>query len=311
MTLGRKKEIGVLVFLSLYSGLLFGLFALATTQNTGELSILTTVLFVMLALLWVALVQFSQAISFESGGVLWLVVLIVPALIVGVGRASLPALVGAVIAGLLLLVGRSYAKSELSNRIHFKTGQIFRISTRYTLLALAFGLIGIVLPDFQEQLVPEKVQIPAKYLANWVDASAPIVSRFIPGYDPNKTIDEFIAFQVQKQMGAGNSEPIPPGQLIIARRQLADQFGIALAGNESLSAVTGKIVNHYLQSWAKYNQLLFIGIVISLLFLVWRALTPVLLWPTIAILAGLIYFATRIGLVYKVKTPATIERLQL
>jgi hypothetical protein len=315
MTLARKKEIGVLVFVSLYTLLLFILFALMVQQGGGQLSGFNAALFAFLALLWVALVQFHEAITFERPGMNWFLMAIVPVLVAAIGQFSLAAIVSAVLAGIFLIVGRSTAHAELANRISFKVSQIFRISTRYVLLALAFALIGIGAPNVTKQLTADNVQIPQRYLEAWVAGAGPIVSQVVPGYDPNKTVDEFIIDQVKRQEGGSiptNQElVIPPGQIAIARNQLGNQFGVTLTGQEKLSSLAGQIANHYLQTWAKYNRLLFVGIIIIILFLVWRALTQFLIWPTLWVLMFLIYFATRIGLVYKIKTAATMERLQL
>lgn len=310
VTLEHKKEIGALAFISLYSVLVFLLFVFLI-QPQGQTGAVLTISFAAVALLWVALVQYAWTVNYDRAGKSWVLFVIIPLLIIGLGRLSVAAIAGAAISLLFLFIARSYIYRELKSRIRFRASEIFPFSTRYTLLALAFGLVGMSFPGLTERFNASNLQIPEKYVQSVLQVATPLVGQLVHGFDPSKTVDQFLVEQVKGsgQVTVGDTA-VPPGELTILRHQFAAQFGVPVAGEETLASVAGGIVNRYVQSWAKDNNWIFIGVVVILLFLTWRAIIPFLVWPTLALLWLINVLALRIGLVHTIVHTVNSERVQ-
>ncbi len=178
---------------------------------------------------------------------------------------------------------------------------------------LLFGalviVIGFAWPSVALISAGQNVQVPTAWLEGWIRSGDVVITAVIPHFSSSQTVNQFLEQQLVAQ-GVKSSE-IPPGALDIARRQFGDQIGVQLFGGESMASVGAQAVNHVLNMWAHSNQPVFLGVVLLTVLMVWRIASPLVVLPTLAVLATLFFISLRIGLLFKVNNPVNVERLRL
>lgn len=312
MTIQRQKEILISVFVVLYSLLFFMGVVLYSGLGVNRTGAATAALTAG-ALLWCALIVTATAMAVNRSGTSGIIVGIPPLLLVILGKFTLDAFVGAVLAALLLLALQRKITWEVNNHIRFRVTTVLYESVRLAIYTLLVAVITLSLPSIIQGFKSDHDVIPAKYFTVASRPLEPIIARWLPGYQTDNTIDQVIAAQVEQQTGGlvSADNPLLAGQIAAGREQFARQFGVSVRGDETISAVATRLLNDYIYALTQKNRYFTAAIVIIVTFIAMRVIVPILIWPVLAVIKGFFYVANRIGLVSFIKTTVEAERFTL
>ena len=311
MTLQQKKELTIVGVSTLYSILFFLLVALLL-QGYQTWSLLFTIGFFLAALLWVAIVAAATAFLPKHSANRYVLVVLSALALLLVGRFSLAAFTGAFLLAVFLLAAQRITYREMETRVSFSVYQIFGYSVKVVIIGLVVSLITLALPVVQDNVERGTLEVPDEYIEAVLRPFTPLVEQYIPGYTPNSTVDEIVRAQIaQQQESLPPGFVIPPEQHVEVRRELSRQLNIPLQGFETVPEVASTYVNGYVQDLAGQNAIIVVIVLLVVVLLALRAIVPLLTWPTIALLMGIVFISQRIGLIFLMKTQVTVERLHL
>ncbi len=312
MSLVQKKIASIIVVVALYSIFFFLLAALLLSPN-GERSGIYSLVVGVVGLTWCALMAGALAlIASERFGASLALAVLAPVAAVLVGRASLPAFIGAAILLLTTFLARSIIAREINSRVNFNTRVIFRDGVKVLILGLAVSLLALSFPLLRSSAEQGALTIPMPYVEAIVNPLTPALARYLPGYERGNTINDIIDAQIAKQaadLPAGFV--VPPEQRETIRADLSKQLGISIRGDETMPVLVTRYVNQYVKSLAKGDGLLVVIVLLVAALLALRAIIPILAWPVLAVIAALLYLSQRIGLISVIRTQVTIERMRL
>lgn len=310
MTLQRKKEIGLTIFVCIYGTLFF--FGLASIFEPNQSwSTLLIIVLTLSAILWVAFEAVSLALVHHIGSSAALV--LTPSLTVIVAGYSAFALgSGALLAIILFVADRSIAR-EVRSRVKYSAISVFLRGVRLMVLGLFIAAAGLSLPLVAERLSSEQIRVPEQYLEWLLAPLEPFLGNLFPGVSRDQTIDALIESRLQQQLSELSEDvTVSSAQVEQVRQQLSRQLDSELTGQEKLSTVVARLLNGYINRLtADQNSPLVPIILLVLALLAARALVPIIVWPVLAVIALTIIAAKQVGLAYVVRSQATVERLQL
>lgn len=271
---------------------------------------LITIILVLLAAVWAALLAVSLALASQPGTSSGLILSVAAALIIAglLVRAYIPATVAALVVILSLTLARQWLRREIVNRIVFNVRHIFTHGTRVIIIGLIVALAALAWPYVtSEVVVVHNIGIPEEQVEALLRPMAPVIANFLPGYHPDAVIDEIIQNQIEQRFPGLE---ISPAQIIEARQDFAKTFGRPLlTGRETVAHLVAGLINQQLRGLAQKSPWLLAVIVLAVVVLVFRALAPFVVWPVLFVISGLVTFYRRIGLVFLSRSQATIERL--
>lgn len=311
MTLQRKKEIGIVVLVTLYTFLFFLLVAVMIGGEAAGVSAVTIVAAIG-GLLWVAFM--ACALSFLANRPPTKVMLAAMAAVALAvfGQLTLAALVGAALLFIMILLASSVIRGEMNNLVQFQVYRIFRVGSSLLLGGLLIAFTALSFPEIREEVRSGQTLVPQAYVDTVVKPATPIISQYIEGFTPESTVNDLINVQIAKQ-----TAQLPPGFIVPPQerdrvlRSLSEQFGVPVAGGETVSVISTRVLNQYLQDIAARGGPLVTLILIILAVLTLRTLVALLVWPALAFVAAVVYVSERVGLIFKVKTQAVVERIHL
>lgn len=311
MTLQRKKEIGIVVFVALYTFLFFLLIAVLLAGQRVQASALSVVAIVG-GLLWTALMATALAFLGTRPAARYILALLPALTLVVLGQITAAAFAGAFLLFVILLAAEWMIRVEVSGRVTFQVLRIFRSGASLLLMGFLISLIALSFPAVREDIKQGDVGIPQAYVDTVVKPATPLIAQYVEGFTPESTVNDLINVQIAKQ-----TAQLPPGYTISPdERQrvltsLSDQFGIPIQGNETVPIIATEVINQYLQNIANGSGPFVIVILIVIAALALRALVGLLVWPALVLIAALVHFSDRIGLIVRVKTQAVVERIHL
>lgn len=312
MTIQRQKEILIAVFVVLYSLLFF--MGVVLYSGLGESrTTMATIVFAVGALLWCALMVTATAMATNRSGTNGIILAVPPLLLIILGKFTLDAIIGAILVVLLLLALQRKVSWEVNNHINFRVIRVLYESVRLGLYILLVVVITLSLPSIIKTFKNDQDVIPAKYIAAVSQPLEPVISRWLPGYKTDSTVDDMINFQLERQSGGliSANNPVVAAQKAEVRTQLGRQFGVTLTGRETVSDITSRVVNGYIFRLSQQNHYLAVGLVIIATFIAMRVVVPILIWPVLLVIKGFFYLANRIGLISIIKTTVEAERFTL
>lgn len=312
MTIQRQKEILIAVFVVLYSVLFFMGVVLYSGLGDNRTA-LATILFAAGGLIWTALIVTATAMAINRSGTNGIILTIPPLLLIILGKFTLDAMIGATLVVLLLLVLQHKVSWEVNNHIRFRITSVLYESVRLGLYILLVVVITLSLPSVIQGFKNDQDVIPAKYIAAVSQPLEPVISRWLPEYKTNSTVDDMINVQLDRQAGGiiPVTNPLLAAQKAEIRNQLGRQFGVTLTGRETVSDVTSRVVNRYIFKLTQQNHYLTVGVVIIATFIATRVVVPILIWPVLLVIRMFFYLANRIGLISIIKTTVEAERFTL
>jgi len=306
----HKKVISLGTVSALYSVLFFLIAALLMSDPDG-ISLPFIAIFAGAALVWCALMSCVMAFMADNAA-LGAVMALVAALPLVLISRSLPGIVGAIMVMITLIVSRSLFAYEVNSRVAFSTRSIFWRGTKIVILGLSIALTALAFPLVKNGVQSGNIVLPVSYVASVTKPLTPLLSNYFPGYSSTSTVDQIIAAQIAEQV-----KDLPPGFTVDSgqteriKADLGRRLGVDLRGNETVAVIVANYVNNYVQKLAEGDGVVMIAVLIVITLLALRAVIPVLAWPTLAIIAAIIYLAQRIGLIVVLRTQVTIERMRL
>ncbi len=308
LTRQQKKEAGLVTATVILSALV--MWQLASAVG-GGVHPLTAALLIMVVLAWTAVMALSLALAASRAS--WYALVLGPPLVVAiVGLARVGAIVAALILILCLAAARRSLTGEISNRIKYRTKQIFSKGVRLLLIGLAAVLAGFSADPFISNLRISGFHIPPELVETALQPAQGIIANMLPGYTPSSRVDELIEQQIRAQSGQLSPEqPVTPGQLAAVRRQLSRTYGLPITGRETVPQLITMYVNRYLNNLTQAIPLLITVLALSAFLLVARLVIPVLVWPVLGITYLLIRAGQRVNFLFLITVQESVERLRL
>lgn len=293
-------------FVSLLVVVLFAfLFQHATTDWV------TAVVLALITVLWVALLAIGLTVvrSKISTAVL---VLLPPLMVAAVSRLSVIAMGGAVLLAIFTLLARHTFTRELESRLEYGVVTIFGRGVRLLALGCMIGLLGLTWTTLTGEEGVYEFQVSEERLEPLLRPAEPLIRRFVPQYQPDLTIDEFIQRELDAQ--AAELSPgvgIPPEQVARSRAQLAEQLGEELTGDETITTIVTRKLNRSITVLTQENVFLVTAVLIAIAYLTLRALLPFVVWPLLGVIALLVIALRSAGLLVMREAQVTTQRLTL
>jgi hypothetical protein len=247
-------------------------------------------------------------------------------------------LTGALIFLLLIVIGAELMLKEKEQRLKISLRKTWKrgLPLIITALSLIIALVYYFNPLIR--IGQEKIEIPTKFFGLILKPTSGLVSRIIPFYDPEMTVDQILSAALVLQGGEGISsqdipadllEKISPGEngfdvnillqdpeimslvqqagqgidenlLAEQRKQLSESLGVKLAGDETMDVVLANIVNTRINSFVGPNtRVISLAIAIALFFLL--KLVGKLLGIVAVILSRMIFSLLRIFKIAKIQ----------
>lgn len=313
MSIERKKEVLIAIFVTLYTLLFFlGTILYAAPTDSPRL-IMTHIVMVFGALIWAALMVCATAFVTHRSGSNLIIALLPPIILIALSRLSLDSIIGALILFGILLILQRRLNWELTTRVKLQIVPIFYNSTRLALYALLVVLIALSIPIIIRQVETVQAIIPASYVSTTLRPLESIIAGMLPGYATNQTVDELIEASFKKQTSnlPFDDIGISQSQKVTARNELSQQYGMTLTGQETLADIIANVLNTNIQRLAQENRLFTVGLFILLAFLTTKTVIPLLIWPTLGFVRMFLYIAIRIGLISTIKTQVEVDRFTL
>lgn len=180
MTPQRTKEIGIIIFVLLYSALVFGLTSLFVYQNRFTMT--SVVIFLgVLAIVWVALTALALATLQQPGSSATLMFGII-ILLAGVRLFHLPAVIAAAVALPLLVLARRSFYREINNRVLFRVSEAFSPGLRFLLFAVGVAALGLAWPAFEGKLNGTQLILSPQSVSIIVEKIVPALPRELRGF---------------------------------------------------------------------------------------------------------------------------------
>ena len=275
-----------------------------------SLDVLWWVILTILVILQTAVLALALSVTQHWGTRLAL--LVIPAMTVAV----LGLHVSSVLGGLLLLLaawmGSRSLREEIGNRLQYRVWPMYGPGVRLLLLASLLGVIGLAYVPLLGAVNRGGLRLSPAYVSLFLKPLEPLLTSTIPGYKSDQSVNDFINAQLQQEQSQ-----LPPGTTVpsqeqaVLRTQLSQRFGQSLTGAESVSSIIAGKVNQYVDSTVRsYPQLVTLIVLVSLALTI-RFLLPFLAWPTLGVIALLMWFGRQVGLFTLTEEQRTIQRLTL
>lgn len=178
MTPQRSKEVGIIVFVVLYSAALFGLTSLFVYQGRATM-IPVMILLGVLLVVWAACMAIALAVVQQPGSSAWLI-FGTAIILASAGLVQLPALAAALLLAVFLGLARRSMYREVNNRVLYRASEVFRVGLRSILFGTGIAALGLAWPLVEDRLIgtqlilsPEAVRI--------------VVQRIVPALPPHLT----------------------------------------------------------------------------------------------------------------------------
>jgi len=311
MTLQGKKELGVVTFTTLYTILFFLVMRLLfVSGGIWSIGFNTTVL--VGGIIWAAIMASSIGFVVNRLGVNIALIGLPAFTLLTISGLSLGSALGSLLLAGIIALAQHLIHQEMNSRVKFTVRVIFRSGTRLLLLGLVIALITLAQPLFNDSSKTSSILVKEQYIAAAIRPLAPLISRYIPGYTNETTVDQIINTQLASQ--AQNLPPgfvLPPDQRDQARAELSRQFGTELTGQETLPGIVTTFINRYIQGIAGQSSLAVAIATVAVTLIIFRLLVPFLVWPAIGLIVIIVDVAKRISLVSLIKNQVTVDRLHL
>lgn len=178
MTPQRSKEVGIIVFMVLYSAAVFGLTSLFVYQARVTL-IPVIILLSVLATVWAACMAIALAIVQQPGSSAWLIFGTAIIFIVA-GLFTLPGLVAALLLAIFLGLARRSIYREVNNRVLYRTSEVFSAGLRSLLFGAGIAALGLTWPLVEGRLAGTQLILSPEVVGV-------IVQRIVPALPPHLT----------------------------------------------------------------------------------------------------------------------------
>lgn len=309
MTNAAQKEIGLVIF-----ALLFGAVGLAAYTMLLPAAIETwsyTVILVAIALLWLAVMLVTLSMCRRALSVIALTLLPATMAIVMSGFSAV-VIGGALLLAVFTLLAQRTLLREEQNRLQYKTTQFFSSATRLLALGLMIMLTCLAWPVLTDSVKNTRFVISDQQVGPLLRPLEPIIRDFFPGYSSGASIDELIDATLAEER-----KKLPPGTVIDplqeqqVRADMRARLGANLKGNESLATIVADRVNGSVNTLAAQNPVQASLILAVLALLTLRALLPLVVWPTLGLVALLVKIAVSSHLASITTQEVLMERLRL
>lgn len=310
MTLQRKKEIGISIFLVLYSIIFFFGFTVMVEREVAFNSP-GSIVVAIAGLFWVAFMSSGLAFITTRAGTNYLLALL-PALVVLLAGFSVASIVGAIMVVLMLFAAQKRLQMEIQTRVKANVTPIFYGATKLIAWAGLLALISLAFPQVSKDFSDDQIAIPEKYIASAVKPIEPLVANFLPGYQPGSTVDGLVDAQLASQQAE-----LPPGAVFppdahsTLLREFSKSIGQDLTGRETMATIVTNVINNFLRNLTQQSNIVFSLLLIGISLLAVRAIIPFLVWPAMLLIMGIIKLSTQTGLIGIVKTQITVDRMTL
>ncbi len=302
------KEISLAAAVLALSALLF--WRLNTIAVTNLYVFVLTAL-AILSILWTSLLVISLGLI-RSKVVSSLLIITIPLTLVVIGGWHIGVVGAAVILILILLTARARSKQEITNRIKYKTIQVFNLSTRLIFIGLIVCIAGLYMPAINSAFSSEEIVIPTQPIQIALKPFEQLLQNSIPNYSSKATIDQLMQGQLEQQL-----EGLPPGTVITpeqkeaALRDISKQIGQELSGKESITEVITNTINIQINKLAKQSPLVATLSAILIIILVARFISSLFVWPLLGIISLIIFIARKAGFIQIISSEEPTERLWL
>lgn len=303
MTARRKQQL--LVGAGSLLSALYAAFAAFLLQ--AEAGSLVAGIIALTAILWAA----------SLAAVLGLLVEPVPATIVIsvlalstalIGRLQPGAIGAAVLTALAAAAAYVRLQQNIANTLQYQFTRLYYRPLKLLLLAAAIIAAGLAFDEIAQDIATAGIRLPPAA----INAVVKPLDQFLPDLVPGYSRDATVADVVQTQLQRGGLVP-PHAERVSQeiKQQLADQLQQPVDGHDRLLTIAVTALNNRLAATTQASPVLAALIIITIGVGVLRVALPLVVWPALAICAGLLSSAERARVIYRVQEPATAERLRL
>ncbi len=304
MTTTQQKQLGLVIFMLIYSGLMFWY----TVYNINVVNVYPVILTaaIIAVTFWVALLTITLGLL-ESPFPSLSLVMGLPVLLTVVGGFTTSAIGAAVVLAIILAAGQNFIRAEIKGRIKFRILPTFFNGTRYVLFGLIIIIAGLSMDRIIDEFNGRGLQVPETYIEA---VSRPII-KVLTG--PNFTllssaaVDQAVARQIDQAY-----PNLPPEEKLKLQQQVQAQSSNPLAEiNDQLPQMITSVINQQLALITRDNPVITAVAIIIGLILVSRIFVPIIAFPIVGLIALILIIVQHLGFVFIIKTQTTVERLKL
>ncbi len=217
----------------------------------------------------------------------------------GFGWSQPSALAGAGLLAIATLIASVVVRDQLDDYVRFRTRQIFWGATKVVIIGTVAALAGLYFPVLVMQLQGGSLQVSEHSVEPLVRPLTPIVQSLLPGYRPEQPLSQLVDNTVLQQLP------------LSVQKQLAQQLKTPRPEPVTITTVVTQWLNQHLNRFAQESPMVVsLLILIPTFFTIWF-LSPVLLWPSLLLIAGLLWVFKRLHLVRIESRPEPVEHLTL
>jgi len=303
MEFRTQKELLIVISTIVLTALEFFVAALILPEPglTGPLLVL-----VALSLSWSLVMVLALGLARHWSSVISLITVAALSVVLA-GGFSPGSLVGGLLLAASLMLARRFAANEISNRISYKTTDVFFPALKLVLLGLVLALAGLASPILERSLTEGHIEITAEQVNYATDPFRPLFERALPGLTADTTIDELIDQRIAEEAPEGTN--ISTEQRSQIYEQVASRLGAPVDGTDSLNQAVANRMNGWLESFTVTSPVLFALVIILLVVIAVRAFVPLVAWALLPLLVLLVWLGRRTTLLRLSERTATVEQL--
>lgn len=263
-------------FLNFFAAALL-LGSILTDAPTTPLLILAAIV----TLMWVALMAIALTLI-QSSIVRYSIIVAAGLAVAAAGFARLGAIGGAILLVLVLTVAQRTFTRESTNRLLFRTRDVFTLGTRLVIIGVILAAAGLALPVIETSLAKEGLKISRDQTAIALRPIEPLLEQLVSGVSATDDIESLSTTQ--------------------APSITVSQLGLVDIVTDSINTTLTRLSQQY--------PLLIAGMLIILAFLTLRAFVPLIAWLVIVVIMTLLWTARRLHVLRIVSIQTTAQRLE-
>lgn len=209
------------------------------------------------------------------------------------------ALAGAGLLAIVTLIAAVTTRDHLDDYVRLQPRRAFWTGSQLVAIGTIAALAGLYFPVLANQLQAGDVQLQERTVEPFLRPLAPVFENLLPnstqGHAFNQVLNSTLA------------QPLPPA----IQQELNRRLSEAANRPSNITALTTQWLNNQLSQFATESPLLVSLVILVPIFFTSWFLSPVLLWPVVMVITGLLWLFRRLYLVQIESHPEPVDHLTL
>lgn len=308
MEAALKKEIGLDIFIILFTAALFWLLVSASIVINAPF----VLVFILLAIpVWISCLAITLALVSNYSAIL--LNLLIPAILLVFGISQIAIIAAATIIAALLTAARLMFVHELHSHVEYQTRFVFYAGTKLLIMAIIIIITGISMPHITKSLMSDDALIPESTVKLLLKPYEPYIAKNIPGGSLDVSIEQTVQFQLEEQY-PGNPEEVARQMEIMNEQpaeQLSDQFQQDISPQEDISSVVTSVMNNEIRSLTNKYPMITPIIIFAVIILASRIIIPFFSVFLLILISSFVWLSRKANLIKLFSVSKPVEHLEL